>query len=42
MLEAYEGLGFIPIGFYPENTFQDRQITPEFDVLFNSFSGALK
>jgi FkbM family methyltransferase len=42
MLEAYQGLGFVPIGFYPVNTFQDKQITPEFDVLFNSTAESLE
>jgi len=32
MLETYQRLGFVPIGFYPVNTFPDKQITPEFDV----------
>jgi FkbM family methyltransferase len=40
-LEYYSSCGFVPIGFYPVNTFSDIQITPEFDVLFNRFKGSL-
>jgi FkbM family methyltransferase len=39
-LEYYSSCGFVPIGFYPVNTFPD-QISPEFDVLFNRFEGSL-
>ena len=41
MLECYQSHGFFPMGFYPVNTFRDKQITPEFDVIFNSFDGQL-
>lgn len=41
-LEYYARCGFIPIGFYPENTFRNiKQIVPEFNVLFNRFAGNL-
>jgi len=40
-LEYYARTGFVPIGFYPVNTFREIQITPEFDVLFNRFEGSL-
>jgi hypothetical protein len=40
-LEYYASLGFVPIGFYPVNTFQENKITPEFDVLFSRFEGSL-
>jgi FkbM family methyltransferase len=41
-LEYYASCGFIPIGFYPENTFRNiKQIVPEFNVLFNRFEGSL-
>jgi FkbM family methyltransferase len=40
-LGYYAGCGFVPIGFYPVNTFRNLQITPEFDVLFNRFNGKL-
>jgi FkbM family methyltransferase len=39
-LEYYTSCGFVPIGFYPVNSFPD-QISPEFDVLFNRFEGSL-
>jgi FkbM family methyltransferase len=41
MLDCYRNNGFVPIGFYPVNTFRSKQISPEFDVIFNSFSGRL-
>ncbi len=41
-LEYYAMTGFVPIGFYPVNTFRDIQISPEFDVLFNRFDGRLR
>jgi FkbM family methyltransferase len=40
-LQKYATYGFVPIGFYPVNTFHDKQITPEFDVLFNRYDGFL-
>lgn len=40
-LKFYAGCGFVPIGFYPVNTFRDVQISPEFDVLFNRYEGRL-
>jgi FkbM family methyltransferase len=41
-LDYYASCGFIPIGFYPENTFPNiKQIVPEFNVLFNRFEGNL-
>jgi len=40
-LEYYASCGFVPIGFYPENTFENIQISPEFNVLFNRFEGRL-
>jgi FkbM family methyltransferase len=40
-LEIYRGMGFVPIGFYPVNSFDHLQITPEFDVMFNRYQGAL-
>ena len=41
LLEYYLSCKFVPIGFYPVNTFHDQQVSPEFDVLFNRFEGAL-
>jgi hypothetical protein len=41
MLKYCQSIRFVPVGFYPTNTFRDRQISPEFDVLFNSFDGQL-
>jgi FkbM family methyltransferase len=42
VLESYAGFGFVPIGFFPVNTFRDIQISPEFDVLFTRFAGELR
>jgi hypothetical protein len=36
-LQQYATYGFVPIGFYPVNTFHASQITPEFDVLFSRY-----
>jgi FkbM family methyltransferase len=42
-LDYYGSWGFVPIGFFPvNNTFDARQIIPEFDVLFNRFEGSLE
>jgi FkbM family methyltransferase len=41
MLSYYAGCGFVPIGFYPVNTFHNLRISPEFDVLFSRFEGSL-
>ncbi len=40
-LQRYATYGFVPIGFYPVNTFHASQITPEFDVLFSRYDGSL-
>jgi hypothetical protein len=40
-LQQYATYGFVPIGFYPVNTFHASQITPEFDVLFSRYDGSL-
>jgi FkbM family methyltransferase len=40
-LDLCASLGFVPAGFYPVNTFEERQVTPEFDVLFVRFDGSL-
>jgi FkbM family methyltransferase len=40
-LQRYETYGFVPIGFYPVNTFHASQISPEFDVLFSRYDGSL-
>lgn len=40
-LQYYSSLGFVPIGFYPVNTFGRVQISPEFDVLLHRFGDAL-
>jgi FkbM family methyltransferase len=40
-LSYYAGCGFVPVGFYPVNTFGSLHITPEFDVIFNRFGGKL-
>lgn len=40
-LEYYASCGFLPIGFYPVNTFEDIHISPEFNVLLNRFEGSL-
>lgn len=40
-LEFYQSCGFVPIGFYPVNTFNSARISPEFDVLFTRFAGSL-
>jgi FkbM family methyltransferase len=40
-LSYYSSCGFVPIGFYPVNTFRNLQISPEFDVLFTRFDGKL-
>lgn len=41
MLSYYASCSFVPIGFYPVNTFRSLQISPEFDVLFTRFDGRL-
>ena len=41
ILSYYASCGFVPIGFYPVNTFRKIQISPEFDVLFTRFDGKL-
>jgi FkbM family methyltransferase len=41
LIEYYAGHGFVPIGFYPVNTFASSMVTPEFDVLFTRYSGTL-
>ena len=40
-LAYYRTSGYVPIGFYPVNTFRDMQVSAEFDVLFNRFDGSL-
>jgi hypothetical protein len=40
-LETYRGYGFVPVGFYPVNTFWDTHISPEFDVILTRFQGKL-
>lgn len=40
-LSYYASCGFVPIGFYPVNTFHNLQVSPEFDVLLNRFEGTL-
>ncbi len=41
MLDYYRSRGFVPLGLYPVNTLQSKQVSPEFDVIFNSFDGQL-
>jgi FkbM family methyltransferase len=41
MLDYYRSWGFVPAGLYPVNSLRSKQITPEFDVIFNSFEGHL-
>jgi FkbM family methyltransferase len=41
LIEYYSGRGFVPIGFYPVNTFASSMVTPEFDVLFTRYTGTL-
>jgi FkbM family methyltransferase len=39
-LSVYREHGFIPVGFHPvSQTLRGNRVTPEFDVLFNRFSG---
>jgi len=38
-LEFYNGLGYVPIGFFPVNTPKSYGASPEFDVLLTRFSG---
>ncbi len=42
LLDYYGSCKFVPIGFYPVNTFCNLQVSPEFDVLFNRFEGTLQ
>lgn len=42
LIEYYAQIGFVPIGFYPVNTFPESMVSPEFDVVFTRFSGALQ
>jgi hypothetical protein len=42
VLSEYANWGFVPIGFYPVNTFRNLLISPEFDVLFKRFDGKLR
>ena len=37
----YAQIGFVPIGFYPVNTFRETMVSPEYDVLFTRYSGTL-
>jgi hypothetical protein len=41
VLNCYSNCGFVPIGFFPINTFRNSQVSPEFDVLFTRFDGKL-
>jgi FkbM family methyltransferase len=41
MLDYYRSCGFVPVGLYPVNSLKSKQITPEFDVILNSFDGQL-
>jgi FkbM family methyltransferase len=41
MLKYYQSLDFVPVGFYPVNTFRNKRVSPEFDVIFNSFDGTI-
>ena len=34
LLAYYSQIGFVPIGFFPVNTFDETMISPEFDVVF--------
>jgi FkbM family methyltransferase len=40
-LAFYADSGFVPISFFPVNTFRATQISPEFDVLLKRFNGRL-
>jgi FkbM family methyltransferase len=40
-LDLFGELGFVPVGFYPVNTFSEHQVSPEFDVMFVRFGGSL-
>jgi FkbM family methyltransferase len=40
-LLAFRGCGYVPIGFFPVNTFEDKMISPEFDVVMNRFNETL-
>lgn len=42
LLDYYGSCKFVPIGFYPVNTFRYLRVSPEFDVLFNRFEGTLQ
>jgi FkbM family methyltransferase len=41
ILDFYRGRGFVPIGLYPVSTIASKQVSPEFDVIFNAFDGHL-
>jgi FkbM family methyltransferase len=41
MLDYYRSCGFVPVGLYPVSTLQNKQVSPEFDVILNSFDGEL-
>jgi FkbM family methyltransferase len=41
MLDYYGSCGFVPVGLFPVSTIQSKQISPEFDVIFNTFDGNL-
>jgi hypothetical protein len=42
MMKSYQSHGFVPVEFYPVNTFRQKQFGPEFDAIFNSLDGRLE
>jgi FkbM family methyltransferase len=41
MLEYYRSCGFVPVGMYPAATLKNKRVSPEFDVILDSFDGHL-